>query len=353
MNIKYLQELLSKIDEIKVIGKNTEVKGVVCNVAALVLYGLQMRLIVLEYDEKFQEQQEQIEEMKWIEISELCETPPVPETNRMMMKGSDKNDTFHPFMAVENISVGNNEFEVSGAENRKLNIEDVESIIFLSELLRNGWNPEGVDYQNIDMMFLTSIELRGDFAKIPEFENNPALHFTMGRDTTSYPVERPLVLTVNGEYSEKIWFNNEETEEEHWVQINRVYLSDMWADVERIYSNPKVFEQMTKEEIFEIKKNFEKDFIKICPKGMCFPIVEYECEDGISLEFHTVKYLEATPVHTNGSIGFMVRPDDETGILGMKLKAAVIQDPMEPDTEIVEAKLFKYHKTVVLDDIIM
>lgn len=353
MNIKYLQELLSKIDEIKIIGKNAKLEGSIFNVAALVRDGLQLHLIILEHDEDFQEQWEQKEQAKEMEISEISEIPPVLETNRMLMKGSNRVNAFHPFMAVENVFVGNNEFEVSGAENRQLNMQDGESIIFLSELLRNGWNPEGVDYQNIDMLFLTNIELRGNYEKIPEFENKPSLHFTMGRDTTSCTVEKPVILTVNGKYSEKLWFNDKETGEEHWVRINRVYLSDVWADVEKIYSNPVILNQMTKEQISAAKKSFEEDFIKICPKGMCFPIVEYECDDDISLEFYTVKYLDAASVSTNGSIGFIVNPHDETGILGAKLKSAVIQEPMNQDKDIIEAELFMYHKTTVLDDIII
>ena len=346
MNIKYLQELLSRIDEIKIIGKNAEIEGVVCNVAALVRYGLQLRLIILEYDEHFQEQIEELE------ISELCEVPPAPETNRMMLK-RDRISAFQPFRAIKSISVGDSEFEVSGSESRRLNIQDGESILFLSELLRNGWNPEGIDYQNIGMIFLTSIELIGDFTGIPEFENNAKLHFTMRDDTASYLVEKPVILTVNGEYPEKLWFKNEEAGEEHWTQINRVYLLDMWADMEKTFSDPKILEQMTKEQISEAKKRFEEDFIKICPKGMYYPIVEYECEDCISLEFHNKKYLESKPVRTNGSIGFIMRPDKNTGILGMKLRAAVIQEPVDADTGIIEAELFKYHKTTVLDDIIM
>jgi len=36
MNIKYIQELLSRIDEIKIIGKTIEINGVICNIAGLV-----------------------------------------------------------------------------------------------------------------------------------------------------------------------------------------------------------------------------------------------------------------------------------------------------------------------------
>lgn len=56
MDIKYIQKLLSRINEIKNIGKNTVINGVFCNVAGVVLYGSQLRLIMLSYDEQFKEE---------------------------------------------------------------------------------------------------------------------------------------------------------------------------------------------------------------------------------------------------------------------------------------------------------
>ncbi len=347
MNIRYLQDLLSRIDEIKIIGKNVEIDCVVCNVAGLVRYGQQLRLIILEYDEQFRNQ---IEEM---EISELCDIKKAFETNRIMMKDREKINTHQPFSAIKNVIIGDIEFEVSGSENRRLNVQDGESVLFLSELLRNGWNPEGIDYQNIDMLFLNSIELAGNYTKIPDLENNPMLHFTMRKDSVSNLVEQPVTLTVNGQYPEKLWFRNEKTGEEHWVQINNVYLSDMWADMEKTFSDPKVLEQITKEQIDEAKKEFEEKFSEICPKGMCYPIVEYECEECISLQFYTKKYLESMPVNKNSCMGFIVGAEKSTGILGMKLKAAIIQEPVTANTASIEAELFHYFKTTTPDDIIL
>lgn len=345
MNIKYLQELLSRIDEIKIIGKTAEINGVVCNVAGVVRYGMQLRLIILEYNEQFRQQ---IEER---EISEICEVRQAPETNRIRMKSRDK--VFNPFMSIKIVSIGDIEFEVSGSEGQRLNVQDGESILLLSELLRNGWNPDGIDYQNIDMLFLTSIELVGEFTKIPDFENNTLLHFVMRKDSVSYLVEKPVTLIVNGEYPEKLWFKNEENGEEHWAQINKVYLNDMWVEMEKSFSNPKLLEQMTEEQIANVKKDFEERFIEICPRGMCYPIVEYECEESISLEFYTKKFLESKIVHKNSGMGFIVGSDKSTGTLGMKLRAAIIQEPVEVNTTRIEAELFQYYKTTTPDDIIL
>jgi hypothetical protein len=347
MNIRSLKESLSRIDEIRIISKGTEINGVICNVAALVRYGSQLRLIILEYDEEYRQN---IEEM---EIEEICEITHAYEINRIRLKG--KEEAKQPFRPVESVLIGNVEFEISGSESRCLNAQDWESILFLSELLKNGWNPDGIDYQNIDYIFLTSYELVGEFDRIPDFESNPLLHFTMRDDNISYLVEQPVSLVVNGQYSNKLWFKNKESGEEHWAQINSVHLHDMWAEMEKSFSDNKLLEHMTKEQIYEAKKHFEETFIEICPKGMCYPIIEYECEESVSLQFYTKKFLDSKPVHSNGasSIGFIMRPEKTTGILGMKLKATIIQEPVPADTIGIEAELFQYYKTTTLNDIII
>ena len=61
MNIKYIQKLLSRIDEIKIIGKTAVIDGVVCNVAGIVRYGQKLCLIILEYDEVYSQKVEEME----------------------------------------------------------------------------------------------------------------------------------------------------------------------------------------------------------------------------------------------------------------------------------------------------
>lgn len=345
MNIKYLQDLLSRIDEIKVIGKSKKIKGVICNIAGLVRYGSKLRLIILEYDEQYSEKLEERE------IAEICGDIQIPETNRTILKSRE--EPTQPFRFIEEVILGDNKLRVNGTESRRLSVQDGESILFLSELLRSGWRPEGIEYQNIDMLFLTSIELDGDFDKIPNFDNNNQIRFIVGWDTSTYLLEKPITLLVGGEYTDKLWFKNKDTSKEYWAQINRVYLMDMWDEMEKTFSNPKLLEHMTKEEIPKAKKDFEEKFLQICPKGMYYPVVEYESEEDISLQFYTKQYLDSLPANNNGGIGFIIRPEKSTGILGEKLKVAIIQEPVPANTTTIEAELFQYSKTSKVDDIII
>ncbi len=348
MNIDFLKQLLfsSRIDEVRILGKNKEIDGVVCNIAALVRYGRELRLIILAYDENFQNQ---IEEN---ELYERYVKPPDMMTNRMKMKGKDSIKEVQPFNALKSIHIGDVEFEVRGWERRRLNDQEGEGILILSELLRNGWTAEGIDYQNLDMIFFQSIELGGDFDKIPDF-GDTSLHFVKGNDIITHVAELPVTLTVDGEYHDKIWFKNKETGAESWVQINRVYLMDMWEEMEKTFSDPRLLEQMTKEELAAAKRDFEEKFEDICSKGMFYPAIEYECEENISLQFYTKSHLDSKTASKNGGIGFIIKPEKATGILGMRLKSSIIQEPVLSDTSVIEAELFQYFETVSLDDIVI
>lgn len=61
MNIQILHDILSHMGEIKVIGKSAKIGGVACNVMGIIRRGMKMRLLILQYDESFQQRIEEIE----------------------------------------------------------------------------------------------------------------------------------------------------------------------------------------------------------------------------------------------------------------------------------------------------
>lgn len=345
MNIRYLNEFLCRMEEIAVIGKTAEVDGVICNIMGVVRNGLQLRLLILQYDKDFQEHGEEDE-------ASFCSIPSKPESNRKLLSRKMQHDAVNPFWTVSRVFVGKRKFEVNGAENHRLNIQNWEDVLLISEFLRGGWQPAGIDFQSIDMLFLTSLELEGEYTTIPDFEENPALRFSMRADSVPYLVEQPITLTVGGQYSDRLRFGDL-CGKEHWFLINRIYLSDMWAEIEKTLNDPRIQEQMTKEQIAQAKLDFEEKFLEICPKGMLLPVIEYECEENIFLQFYTKDYLDAEPVNKNSSIGFIVKPENPTGILGQKLKAAIVQEPVPAGTVSIEAELFQYFHTTTGDDIVL
>ncbi len=345
MNIRCLYESLSCINEIKVIGKNVEAEGTTSNVMGIVRHGMEMRLLILQYDKSFQQRIEETE------AAELFDTPGRPESNRMMMRSDKKIDVNNPFQSVLTVFIGDREFRVDSSEHRRLSTQDWEQILVIAQFLNGGWQPNEIDYQNINMLFLTSLKLDGEYLSIPDFNQTSELHFVMGPRNVVHQVEKPITLVIGDKYPDKFIFRDATTDVEHWVQINRVYLADMWEEMERVFSNPKLQEQMTSEEITHTRLDFEKKFIDVCPKGMCFPVIEYECEEDISLQFYSKDFLDAKPLHRSNSMGFILRTDQPAGILGLKLKAAVIQEPVPANTNSIEAELFQYIHTVTSGEI--
>mgnify|MGYP000888619269 CR=1 FL=1 len=347
MNIGYLREVLTHIEEIKVIGKNVDVDGVICNVMGIVRHGMEMTLLILQYDESFRQRIEESEEAGLFDTSEL------PENNRMMLRNDRKNDAINPFQSVSKVFIDQKEFEVYSSEHRRLSAQNWEHLLLIVKFLDNGWQPDGIDYQRIDMLFLTSLKLEGEYNMIPDISPGPELRFIMRPYNVVHLVEKPITLDIEGEYTDKLIFQDAETGTEHWVQINRVYLSDMWKEMDKVFTNPKLQEHMTAEEIAQARLDFEKRFSKVCPRGMYLPVIEYECEEDIFLQFYTKSFLDAKPSQESSSMAFLISPEQSVGIMGLKLKAAVIQEPVSADTKTIEAELFQYIHTTTDREIIL
>ncbi|NLY71096.1 MAG: hypothetical protein GX076_05380 [Clostridiales bacterium] len=348
MNIRYLHEILSRIEEIRIIGKTTKVDGVICNVMGIVRYGTEMRLLILQYNELF----EQVCEER--EAEELCnDIPSMPLTNRMRLRTDERIDAINPFQSVSKVFIDEKEFEVYSSEYRRLSTQDWDIILTISRFLNNGWQPDGIGYQNIDMLFLTSLKLEGDYVSIPTFDEKPKLHFITAPSTVVHQVEKPVTLVIGGKYPDKLLFLDATTSEEHWVQINRVYLLDIWEEMDKTFADPRIQDLMSSEEIAQARLNCQKHLLEICPRGMYFPVIEYECEENITLQFYSKSFLDAKPLGGSGSMAFLIRPDKPRGILGLKLKAAVIQEPIPANTSKIEAELFQCIFTTSGDDILL
>jgi len=87
----------------------------------------------------------------------------------------------------------------------------------------------------------------------------------------------------------------------------------------------------------------EKYLPEICPRGMYFPVVEYECEDDMTVQFYYISFLDEKPVFGSGAMGFIVRPEQPADMPWLKLKTAVIQEPVPADTVTIEAEIFQIY----------
>mgnify|MGYP001317660904 FL=1 len=336
MNIRYMRNVLSGIDEIKVIGKSGEADGVVCHVMGLVRRGKEMLLMALQYDERFRQNMEEDEASEW------SGAPGRPETNRTLLRSDRTNGPVLPLQTVHKVFIGEKEFEVHSSECRRLDKQDWEHLLLMVRFLNQGWRSDDMDDRRIDLLFLAGLKLEGDYPVIPDFDPNPEMRVLMWPRQVTYQVEKPVTLTVGDHYPDPIVFRDAVAGEEHWIRIHRVYLLDVWEEMENIFADPVLWEQRTPEEIARARWECEQYLPEICPRGMYFPVVEYECEDDMAVQFYSRSFLDAKPAHGSRAMGFIVRPEQPADMPGLKLKAAVIQEPVPADTVTIEAEIFQY-----------
>ena len=337
MNLQHLQELVNRVDEVKIIGRTAELMGVIYHVIGLMRYEQRLQLFALRYDEKYAAS---------VKEAECLNTPyKRPESNREVWSVGPKNRWEDVFHAVRSVTIGDTQWTVKGSSGRRCRLQDWENAVILTEFLRNGWDPAGIGLQDIDSLFLTAIEFVEAYDAIPDFGENPKLLLQSAPTSTAGLVELPVTLTVGGDYPEKLWFKDQTTGETYWAQINSVYLHDIWSEMMKNFDDPLYTERFTAEEIEKAKQDYERHCATVCPRGMCLPAVEYECEEDITLQFYSKAWLEAEPVISNSATGIiMATTDQKLGVSGLKLKIALIQEPVPADTRSIDAELFFFQR---------
>ena len=282
MNFQEMQNQLSQSKEIAVISRNAEIDGVICHIMGMVRRDDHtLQLLILEYDEAYREKLESAE------IAVLTASPGEALTNRIEQRGDRNLRPALRFSNVEKVCFGDLELTTNESCNGKCGTEQWDKVALFTQFLLKGWNPEGLGTRDIGAMFLTSLTFVGTYDAIPAFAAEVPIRFAMGRDSTCHLVEMPVRLTVGSEYPDKLYFNDKISGERHWVQINRVTLCDMWAEMAKTFADPRLKEQVSPEELARSKADFERRFAGMCPKGMYYPVIEYECEEDISLQFYS------------------------------------------------------------------
>ena len=354
MNFQLLQRQIAKIKEIAAMGRNAEIDGVIYHVMGMVLReDHTLEMLILEYNEAERERIEAAEIAMLTGSAEEFTEESV--TNRVEQRGHRTVSSVLPIHDVNKVSIGDLELTAGGSRGSLCGGLQWDKAALFVQFLLNDWNPSGIDTKEIAAMYLTNLEFEGTYDAIPTFEKEVPIRFSMNPGHTSQLAELPVTLRVGVEYPDMLYFADKEGGERHWAQINRVTLYDMWAEMEKNFDDPRMKEQFTPEELVEHKAEFEEHFSEICPKGKCYVVVEYECEEDISLQFYSKAWLEAEPVQSGSasSIGFIMSPDEPAGKLGLKLKAAIIPEPVAPDTNSIEAELFRYTQTGKAYDIMI
>jgi hypothetical protein len=341
MNIGLLKSFFAPKTERFVLEKAFEVNGVLCHVIGAESTDGKWSLFALHHDETMIAERMPEQDVR------------VQFTNREVMRRSGRHEDFNPLSHVGSVVVDGCSFEVSGLRSHRLGAHEWKGTIALYEFLKSGWAAVGVENIEFEEMFLTRIKLSGDGDSNIKLNPNPKskLRFVMRSHTVAHLVEKPVTLTIGEDDQDKIWFSDAKTGERLWFQINRVYLMDIHVDLLKNFDDPRMLEHLSPEQISEAKKDMANRLSEICPKGMFFPVVEYECEDDVFLQFYGKAHLDDAPKSGGAAIGIIMGPDKPIGKQGLKLKSGLIHEPVSADIMQFEAELFHYSRMIKVDDI--
>ena len=334
MNLHVLRNLITKNEKRFVLGRLIESNGSKCEVVGIVQKKDKLVLVTTHVVEK---RDEQLYDMSTERLSYK---------NRYIMHNQEEEMDRWPLKHVGKVIIDDKSFEVRSKESRRVLGYEWESVIELYEFMKLGWSPEWLENVYAEQLFVTYFELEGDDARDLKLSANSKIVFEERPYVISRYVGLPMSLQISEDYPDKLWFKDERSGEAHWVQVNRVFLMDVHTEMLKMYENPELSEKFNDAQIIKMRAELESRLLEVCPRGMYFPVVEYECfDDDISLQFFAQSYLDEKQKN-NGAIGFITGADKMTGKLGNKLKACVIQTPVTEETSMIDVELFGYSRVV-------
>ncbi|HWQ76292.1 MAG TPA: hypothetical protein VN441_13340 [Syntrophomonas sp.] len=354
MNFELLQSAIPVFDELRVLNKSFTSEDATIQLVGLIRQGKSLKLYALQLDE-------QVYEAELLEEEQEFSRPPRrrPVTNRQQICDVGKIEYRIPLTYVNSIFVEGQEFQVSCTVASRLGDDDLNCILLLAEFMKNGFKPcDSIETRDFSHILFSTIELEGEYDHIPPGKQSGDIVLCFGNnDIRQYPVQKRLQLHIGRNYPRAFQFKDKRMEEIHRFYIQRVYLMDIWAETEKSLSDPRHLESISEADLLEMKRACFEHLERLCPRGMYLPVIEYEAEEAISFEFHTVEYLnaryEASRENRASSILIMARPEEPMGRHGMKLKAAVIQRPVSGETESLYVELFRYSRIVKHEDMVL
>lgn len=331
MRLEELCQQLSQLRQTLPLGKTLRQGELICHLAGLALdcQG-QLRLLALEYDPAYPDWLEQ-------QAPEARRERPEPSTRRQLMLRQDD----LPFRRVlegfpREISFGDLSFRCGEWDNT---YGGQGQTALFCRLLDQGWDPGPVGELPLQELCFSRWTLEGQYDRIPAIDPQAPVSFSMQPERKRHPVQLPLTLTV-GQGTGKMTFTDQATGETLWMQVLQVRLEDMWAQMEQVFAHHRQQGQLPPEQIDQMQAQFQQDFAQKCPRSMRYPVVEYQCQDDCQLDFYLSRYLDEPPGDGGDSIGFLVRPEQRRTPEGWKIQTAVLQQPVEPDTRLIQAELF-------------
>ncbi len=336
MNFNYLKNMQPIYDELKVIDKKTSIYGVIVEILGLVLCEKKLTLYAIQYDEN-----------AWLAEQDAKEQPKKyvrrPKTNRQMLMKKSEVEYQIPFQNISTIKIGGKVFNVSVGSSSRLSDDDFQMTLLINEFMREGFCAStNIEYVNFSGLMLTALDLEGEFEQIPLIDGEDKILLTLGKSFRSYPARKKMTLGVNKNYLRAFTCGNGENTIKFY--INRVYLMDLGAEMEKIFENYELQEKFPPEDLKRARKESDMYVHELCPKGKLLPVIEYETEKA-GLQFYLQEYLSAEPSCNSSSLSFglRIKPDEKTGTHGLTLKAAALEAAVPEDTDEIHVEILEYY----------
>lgn len=334
MNFEQLEQAGPEYDEIMPIGRDVEKEGKRYHITGMTRRGSEACLYVIE-------PQEPVIEERMRKSDRYL--------NRDSMKITEMPGSY--FSNVSAVCIGNRMLEGRSSVSGSMALEtgyDCESALLFANMMRAGWQlpPESgfrvMDWQNI---WLTKLVFHTQTDSLPEW-NGQEVTVRLRFGGRSHYIEKPVTLTVGEE--KEIAFSYDGGENAV-CYLNRVFVMDVWEEYEKMFQkmmqDPELAQKMTKKQIENHREEFYRNLGENCPKGTCYPVVEYECTAEGSLAFYSREFLDAAAGAQTGSARIMMmhhRPEESVGKHGLCQQGCVIQTPVSPDARQIEAELFRF-----------
>lgn len=325
-------------DEIQIIGKDWEQDGKPYHLVGLLRKDKQVELLVLGLYEDLEERTYKRESNR-----------------REQMRNSMSSERNHSlFLHIRSFCCDGVTYEVSGATSGYCGQGDYGEVYVLFEkLLQAGWRvAETSPFYEVQWEFLeiTRVELREEMECLPQWKGPVEIVYdTIPQNNL---LEIPVELVIGEDSKQEIVFTLQDGQKVI-CYINHVYLSDVWEEEKTRFQDATYRERMLQHvsevQLEQMQKQLFEALADICPQGKCFPVVEYECTQEISLQFFEKLYLEGTEEPKQGSATSLlmrVKPRIEMGKHGLKMHTCIIQSPMEKDVKQMNAELFSYTEII-------
>ncbi len=337
MKLNQLLKQYNKVKDIKIIGKEFTAEDKLCEIMGITLSGKELFLLLIEYDQKKMDLEHERE-------LELYYDKPI--TNRIA-EHQHLYQNYHAFshnlkeVVIDDVVYKCEESNVSRAA-----LSKHESMMILNQYFAQGWKPQDIGKIDTDKSFLCAIRLSGKFNKMPQTKDNPTITFNFQHNIIPHITEIPISLEIGKEYDEKIYFTDKNTGEEQWIYINSVYTYDLLVETMKNFTDPRYKDSFSDKEFSKLKSDTQKQISQMCPPDKRLLCVEYESYLDRQVDFKSAEWLNREAIRSNSCTIFGVKTDTQRGKLGSMLRAAIIDEPVDPDTKFFAAEIFKIYVVI-------